>query len=385
MRQGSFAAEAPGRLVESFEGFTTFVPNPLPPELTLGLRDIRQLSEADRALGELAGVGRMLPNPNLLIQPFLRKEAVLSSRIEGTLADLQELLLFEEAGEPARETGDVREVGNYVRALNHGIGRLATLPVSLRLIRELHAILMTDGRGSDPRPGEFRGVQNFIGRRGVGIQGAIYVPPPVAELDGALQAFEQYVAADGDLPFLVRLALIHYQFEAIHPFADGNGRVGRLLIPLLLHERGYLPQPMLYLSAFLERHRREYFELLLAVSQRGEWLEWVGFFLEGVAVQASDAILRSTRVLELWDRYRRELQVAGATGRLFQLVDLLFARPAISIPRAAEEMGVTYRAAQGLVQRLVGLGILTEITGRQRNKVYLARAILDTVEMDVYG
>lgn len=369
--------------MHSREGYLTFVPNPLPPALAFELEDIQLLSAADRALGELAGVGRMLPNPHLLIQPFLRKEAVLSSRIEGTEADLRDLLLFEEAGEPESETGDVREVRNYVSALNYGIERLATLPVSLRLIREVHGILLAGVRGQKMRPGEFRGVQNWIAPPGSGIERAIHVPPPVEELDSALQAFERYVAQDDGLPFLVRLAIIHYQFEAIHPFMDGNGRVGRLLIPLLLHERGYLPQPLLYLSAYLDRRRDDYFGLLSRVTHEGAWLDWVRFFLQGMASQASDAIARSTRILDLWQRYRRHYQAAGSGGRLLQLIDALFARPTITITRAATELEITYRAAQQHVQRLENDGILLEVTGQQRNRVYLALEVYDAVNREV--
>jgi Fic family protein len=366
----------------SSEGILTFVPNPLPPPLRLEPRHIQRLSDADRAIGQLAGVGRMLPNPHLLIQPFLRQEAVLSSRIEGTIADLRQLLLFEEASAPEQETGDVREVYNYVAALNYGISRLATLPVSLRLIREVHEILLSGVRGSDLRPGEFRRVQNFIGRPGGGLESASYVPPPVAELDTALQAFERYVATGGDVPFLVQLALIHYQFEAIHPFMDGNGRVGRLLIPLLLQERGFLPEPLLYLSAFLERRREEYFELLLRVSQEGAYLDWIDFFLEGVATQANDATTRSARMLDLWQRYRQQLQAAGAPGRLLRIVDGLFARPTLTSMRVAADLNITRRAAQQNIDKLVDAGILTEITGKERNRIYLAQEIYDIVSTE---
>src|SRR5215211_3434278 len=249
----------------------TFVPNPLPPPLEFPIPLVNLLSDADRGLGELAGVGRMLPNPHLFIQPFLRREAVLSSRIEGTIASLQDLLVFEETNAPARETGDVREVYNYVSALEYALQRLSTLPVSLRLIREAHAILMRDVRGGDEHAVEFRRMQNFIGRRGYGIDAAIYVPPPVSELNDALYAFERFITSKQELPILIQLALIHYQFEAIHPFVDGNGRIGRLLIPLLLCEREFLPQPLLYMSDYLERNRAEYFRRLLDVSLQGAW------------------------------------------------------------------------------------------------------------------
>lgn len=375
MRRDEFGPAAPGRFVISTGNLLTFVPIPLPPELDFPWPVIALLSEADRGLGELAGVSRMLPNPHLFIQPFLRREAVLSNRIEGTIADLLELLVFEETNTPARATGDVREVYNYVAALEYGLERLATLPMSLRLIREVHAILMRGVRGGDEHAGEFRRLQNFIGRHGYGIEAAIYVPPPVSELDEALFAFERFVTGRHELPFLVQLALIHYQFEAIHPFVDGNGRVGRLLIPFLLCERGYLPQPLLYLSDYLERHRAEYFRRLLEVSRQGAWLEWIGFFLRGVAVQSRATIDRSNQLIALWQHYRALLQAEAVTARSLQLLEALFERPTITIARAAERLGVTRRAAQMIVDRFVRIGLLEEITGQRRNRVYLARPI----------
>jgi len=357
----------------------TFVPNPLPPPLEFPIPLVNLLSDADRGLGELAGVGRMLPNPHLFIQPFLRREAVLSSRIEGTIASLKDLLVFEETNAPARETGDVREVYNYVSALEFALQRLSTLPVSLRLIREAHAILMRDVRGGDEHAVEFRRMQNFIGRRGYGIDAAIYVPPPVSELNDALYAFERFITSTQDLPVLIQLALIHYQFEAIHPFVDGNGRLGRLLIPLVLCERAILSQPLLYLSDYLERNRAEYFRRLLDVSLQGAWMEWIEFFLRGVVHLSRSTIDRSNALLRLWQHYRQVLQSEAVTVRSFQLLDALFERPTITIARAAEFLGVTRRTAQLLVERFERLGLLEEVTGRQRNRVYLAKPIYDVL------
>lgn len=252
MDRTDFARDAPGKLVKATEDCWAFVPHPLPPTLQLDRGTIRELSEADHALGELAGVGRILPNPHLLISPFIRREAVLSSRLEGTIATASELLLFEAypAREPARP--DVREVYNYVTALESGLERTKQLSVSLRLMRELHAALLSGVRGDDRRPGEFRQWQNFIGKEGQSIKEARFVPPPVPEMTAALNDLELFIHAPTDFPFLIWLALIHYQFEAIHPFMDGNGRVGQLLIPILLCERGQLSQPLLYLSAVMK-------------------------------------------------------------------------------------------------------------------------------------
>src|SRR5579884_340212 len=376
MRPEDFGSAAPARLIKSPAGYWSFVPDPLPPALVLDLPTIRALSDADLALGQLGGVGRMLPNPHLLIAPFLRREAVLSSRIEGTVAGLEQLLLFEE--EPRTAAGsDVGEVANYVRALEYGLSRLATLPVSLRLMQELHEILMRGVRGSDKRPGEFRQIQNYIGQPGRGIEAARFVPPPATDLPSALDALERFVAGPSDLPFLIELALIHYQFEAIHPFADGNGRLGLLLIPLLLCERGYLPQPLLYLSDYFERYRNDYVDLLLRVSQAGDWLAWIGFFLRGVAVQARDAMDRASVLIQLWQSYRSELQEKAVSARVLQLLDDLFAHPVVTMAGARERLGVTARGAQQIIEKLEENGIVTEITGKQRNRIYLAREIYD--------
>lgn len=298
----------------------------MPSRFPLDYPLIARLSDAERALGELAGVGQMLPNPHLLINPFLRREAVLSSRIEGTVTDLQQLLLFEaEAVEASDEAAvaDAREVSNYVRALEYGLRRLRDMPVSLWLIRDLHAQLLEDVRGEDQRPGEFRDRQNYIGARRQPIQSARFVPPPAHEVQTAMADLEQYVLAQHEIPFLIKLALIHYQFETIHPFMDGNGRIGRLLITLLLCERAYLPAPLLYLSAYFERHRDEYVDGLLGVSQRGAWEEWVAFFLRGIAEQSRDAIRRSQRLLALQQSYHHKLHQARGTAPQFQLVDEL--------------------------------------------------------------
>lgn len=386
MRREDFAPTAPGRFVRSLQGDLTFVPDPLPPELPLDLALFRLASDADRAIGRLDGVGRMLPNPHLLTRPFLRREAVLSSRIEGTVTGLQQLLLFEDAGHledpspPA--TGDVRDVVNYVRALEYGLRRLRDLPVCLRLIREVQHVLMEGARGGERHVGVFRTEQNYIGRAGQTVGEARYVPPTVTELPAALDALERFIGQPTELPLLVQLALVHYQFEAIHPFVDGNGRVGRLLIPLLLRERGYLAQPLLYLSAYFERHRRAYVDHLLEVSQTGDWLPWIAFFLEGVRSQALDATERANQLLALQGSYRDLLYQRRASGATQQLLDGLFAAPVVTITGASTRLSVTAAGARNIVERLEADGILTEITGRQRSRVYIAREILDIIDRE---
>lgn len=383
MRREDFSSEAPGRLVSVGDRRWAFVPDPLPPKLDYGPRLVAALSEADRALGELAGLGRTLPNPYLLTRPFLRREAVLSSRIEGTRASLVDLYAFEVEpplfGEPERRD-DVQEVQNYVRALEHGIERLKELPISQRLLREMHAVLMEGVRGAQRDPGEFRRIQNWIGPPGADIEDATYVPPPPAEIPTALSALERYIHRDTPLPPLVDIALVHYQFEAIHPFLDGNGRIGRLLITLMLIERDLLPEPLLYLSAYFERHRGAYYDHLLAVSQKGTWEDWLLFFLRGVTTEARDASRRAGKLFDLRESYRERFQREGARSNLLTAVNHLFATPVTGIRELSEVLGVSFEAARRLVGSLEEQGLLEEITGRRRNRVYAAREVVEVLQ-----
>ncbi|MBI5473065.1 MAG: Fic family protein [Ignavibacteriae bacterium] len=341
-----------------------------------------KLSDAAHLVGKLHGIAGDLPNPHLLIGPFVRREAVLSSRIEGTQASLSDLVFFEASGESSAEVSDVREVANYVHALEFGLKRLDKLPLSLRLMKEMHSRLMKGVRGETLTPGEFRRSQNWIGPPGCTLTDAVYVPPPVDEMKQSLDAFEKYLHASSNLPPLIRLALIHYQFEAIHPFLDGNGRVGRLLMTLILCSEGLLPQPLLYLSAYFERHRAEYYRHLLAVSQTGAWNAWIEFFLTGVAEQSQDAIQRTQKLLGLWKRYRERLRAVRSSPTMLELVEHLFSSPAISVSQAASRLKVTYPSAQKAIERLVEMNILKEATGRLRNKVYVAREILRVAEAE---
>ncbi|MCB0110043.1 MAG: Fic family protein, partial [Caldilineaceae bacterium] len=303
-----FRQSPSGRLVRDGYGeaaYWAFVPHPLPPTLNFDLPLLQVLSSADRALGELAGLGRNIPNPQLLLQPFMRREAVLSSRIEGTQADVADLYAYE-AGQlmlpgfrSQAPESDVREVLNYVRALEYGLERIKEFPLSLRLLREMHEHLMNGVRGDHLTPGEFRRSQNWIGGYGVGLQDAAYMPPPVDEMKDSLSDFERYLSAVDDYPPLIRLGLVHYQFEAIHPFLDGNGRIGRLLITLLLVHWDLLPLPLLYLSAYFEEHRQHYYDGLMNVSTQGNWHGWLTFFLTGVTEQAKDAIQRAKGLQDL--------------------------------------------------------------------------------------
>jgi Fic family protein len=380
MQPSDFTEKAPGRPIRTAQDYWAFVPQPLPPALEIDWDLANTLSEADRSLSELSGVARALPNPHLLIAPFVRREAVLSSRIEGTQAGFSDLLFFEAAPSAKPPIEDVKEVANYVSALEHGLARLKDLPVSLRLIREMHERLMHGVRGDSMTPGEFRRSQNWIGAPGCTLADAAFVPPPVAEMTQALSDFEKYLHEPPVLPPLVRLALIHYQFEAIHPFVDGNGRIGRLLITLLLCVEGLLPQPLLYLSAFFERHRQEYYRLLMAVSQSGSWRPWIAYFLRGIADQSSDAVKRANLLLSLRQRYREKMQSARSSALLLQMVDDLFSTPALDVSSASKRLNVTPRAAQLNVDKLIKSGILKEATGRRRNRIFVAAEIIDIIE-----
>jgi Uncharacterized conserved protein len=317
----------------------------------------------------------------LLIYPFIRKEAVLSSRIEGTQSSFSDLLLFEATR--VEKQRDVREVQNYVRAIEYGLKRLEELPLSLRLIRELHGILMGGVRGEHATPGEFRQSQNWIGRPGCSLNEATFVPPPPSEMQDALNQLEKFLHSDTDLPPLVQLALIHYQFETIHPFLDGNGRIGRLLISLFLCQRGILTKPLLYLSAFFERHRREYYEYLLAVSQQGDWRQWIEFFLRAVAEQSRDAVRRSHHLLELHQHYYQTSLEKRLPTTAGQLIELIFTRPVLNAKIVQELLKITFPAAQKAIRILEEESVLVEITGAKRNKAYAAEEILKILEEDI--
>jgi Fic family protein len=383
MQPSDFTARKSGRLVNHQRGYWAFIPNPLPPSLKLSWEFAAEISAADRGLSELGGITRTLPNPHLLIRPFMSREAVLSSRIEGTQASLSDLFYFEAAQRSPKPESDVREVRNYVRALEYGLKRLETLPVSLRLIREMHKELMDGVRGAHLTPGEFRRSQNWIGPANCTLNDAKFVPPPEADLMGALGELEKFWHAPSELPVVIRLALIHYQFEAIHPFLDGNGRIGRLLLILLLCVEKILPQPMLYLSAYFEKNREEYYRLLPAVSQDGRWNEWVSFFLRGIAEQSQDAIKRSVKLLALWHHYRKRLQSVRSSALLLALVDELFNRPFLTFSQAKEVLHVTFRSAQMNMQKLIDAKILEELPGPKYGRVFMAREILNVLEESI--
>ena len=367
-----------GRWVKTLGGYKAFRPHPLPPEIIWTPRLVRILSQADRLLGRLAGEGRRLPNPHVLIRPFIRREAVYSSRIEGTQATLGELLAAEAGAIPERSPEDLREVGNYVTALEHGLKRLKTLPLSLRLVRELHEKLMTGVRGDHATPGEFRRSQNWIGRPGCTLADASYVPPPPDTLLDHLGRWEDFLH-DETIPPLVHAALMHYQFEAIHPFIDGNGRVGRLLITLALCARGVLPEPLLYLSAFFEATRADYYDSLRGVTEKGDWAGWIEYFLNGVARQSEDALSRAERINRQLARWRADFADGGSKVPL-QLIDLIGANPFLSPRETERRLGVSYNTAMRAIDALERGGVVTKVGDSKRDRVFCAHAILDILE-----
>ena len=377
MEPKHFTCPDAGKVVRTPEGYYAFVPTP-PPSIAYEPDLVLLLSRADAAVSELAGLGRFLPNPHLLIAPYVRREAVLSSRIEGTRASLSDILLDEVQSDiPHGDAADVHEVRNYVAALEYGIKRLGKLPLSLRLVRELHGKLMKGVRGNTATPGEFRRSQNWIGPAGSTPVTATYVPPPVKQMNEVLGRWELSLHARDQHPDLIQCALMHEQFEAIHPFLDGNGRVGRLLITLFLIERGRLTQPLLYLSAYIEEHREDYYRLLQRVRTHCDWPAWLRFFLTGVAETANDALTRAAWLMELRETWRRRL--AGKSNALV-LLDALFANPYVSAAGAQKILGVSNPTARQVMAVLVKVGMLKEITGRKWGQLYVAKPILTIIE-----
>lgn len=377
-----FLPTAPGQPLRTPHQYWAFIPDALPPQIAWSPVLVSLLGDAARHLAQLAEAGAHFPNPYAMVRAFVRQEAVLSSRIEGTHTTLEQLYTFEAVQlSYLSDAPEAREVYNYVQALDYGLQRLETLPISLRLIRELHAILMKDVRGEYMTPGEFRRTQNWIGPPGSNLTTAPYVPPPADEMLVALDQLEKFIHAASDLPPLARIALIHYQFEAIHPFLDGNGRVGRLLITLLLCEWKLLPLPLLYLSAYFEANRQEYYARLLAVSRRGDWESWLRFFLTGVHDLARIATLRVRNLQALRKRYRSRLQSERNVERLMQAVDFLIGHPIATIRQMQRGLEVSdYKIAQRYVLKLERAGILREITGYARNRIYQADEIWRAIE-----
>jgi len=379
VNKSKFSERSPGNLFPLGEDVFAFVPHPLPPQLDLDHELSKLLADAALALGRLDGLGHRLPDPHLLIRPFARIEAVGSSRIEGTQASLLDLYAAEAEVPlfpPPEIKDDALETRNYVRALEKSVAMLQELPISVRLLRRAHQTLMEGVRGKNRGPGELRRGQNWIGGRD--LHSAAYVPPPHHLVPDLLASLERYINQEsGRYHPLIDLALVHYQFEAIHPFWDGNGRIGRLLITLMLLDKGLLSQPLLYLSAYFENTREDYYRLLRQVTYEGDWRSWVAYFLRGVLTQANDALERSARLVELRERYRSTLQEAHATSTLLSVVDHLFSRPVFTVRQLEAELGISFATANKAVARLTQAGILTELTGLRRNRLFAANEVLE--------
>jgi len=378
MRAEDFHAPEAGTLVPTMDGGLAFVPAPLPPAIDYDSELVLALSRADGALSELSGLGRQLPDPHLLIAPYLRQEAVLSSRIEGTVTTLSELLIDQAGGATTeRERDDLREVRNHVTAMEHGLARLAKLPLSLRLVREVHEQLMRGVRGGTSAPGEFRRIQNWIGPPGSTLATATYVPPPVPDMTEALGRWERFLNERDTMPVLVQCALMHEHFEAIHPFLDGNGRVGRLLITLFLVERERLSQPLLYLSAFIDAHRNDYYDALLRVRTEGDCRGWLLFFLAGVAETSERAARQAATLMDLRERYHELLRRAP---RAVALVDELFRSPYVTTAGAAQALGVSTPTAKRAMDKLLDAKILEDMGERAWRRVFVAPEIMRAIE-----
>ncbi len=382
MKKTDFSQNAPGKIIKTTQGYYAYIPNPLPPELSWTPRLINHLTQAERSIARLEEVGQAFPVPHVLVRPFIRKEAVLSSQIEGTQTTFQNLLHYEAKQLTfLAEAPDAHEVKNYVKALDYGIERIHALPMSMRLIKEIHAILMKGVRGELSTPGEIRRSQNWIGRPGATLENARYIPPPVDEMKDCLSALEKFIHEDSDLPALIKIGLIHYQFEAIHPFLDGNGRIGRLIITLLLTTWHVLTQPLLNLSIFIERNKTEYYDRLLGISLKGQWEEWLSFFLNGVHEQAQDAVLKINALQTLRVKYQQLFSNDRNRDKLGEVVNYFISTPISSISQAQQNTNLgSYTVIQRYFDKLVHYGVLEEITGGRRNRIFQAMEILRILE-----
>ncbi|MCJ7483396.1 MAG: Fic family protein [Thermodesulfovibrionales bacterium] len=362
-----------GKMISQPGGYKAFVPEKLPPGPPLRIEGALQnlLSQADIALARLDGMGYFLPNADLFIAMYVKKEALFSSQIEGTQASLEDIFEYE-SGDKPENINDVAEVINYIGALNYGIDRLKTLPMSLRLIKEIHGVLMQGTRGGNKTPGEFRKTQNWIGPPGSTLKDARYIPPPPQDVLKAMGDLEQYIHKGRKLPVLIDCGLVHYQFESIHPFLDGNGRVGRLLITFYLYFREVLHRPLLYLSYYFKKNRQEYYDRLNMVRDKGDYEQWIAFFLKGVVETADSAVETARKILELQTKHREMLWKKKLSSPLaVGILERLFQKPYVSVNDVAKEFSISFQAASNLVSQLEGAGILHEITGKKRDKRFI--------------
>jgi Fic family protein len=384
MKAGAVSSDRAGTYVRQSSGYDAFIPVPLqpPPRIVYDGELQTLLSDADRDLGRLDAIAALLPNPDLFVAMYVRHEAVLSSQIEGTESTLEDVLAFEARAAMDDQNRDVAEVVNYVAAMNHGLRRLPDFPLSLRLIKEIHGELMRDVRGGDKTPGEFRSSQNWIGGQGCTLKTASFVPPPPHEVMESLGSLEKFIhEARESVPLLIRCGLAHAQFETIHPFLDGNGRVGRLLITLMLCEARALTRPLLYLSVYLKAHRAEYYDRLTAVRHHGHWEPWLKFFLRGVSSTARAATQTARDIVTLRDQHRSE---AGSNAKAWTLLDGLYRYPVVSINRVREILGCTYPTASKHVREFEQRGWLKEMTGHERNRLYRYEPYLNLFHREAF-
>jgi Fic family protein len=372
-----------GRYVKQIGEYKAFIPTPLPPKPSVKFSSELQtlLSKADRALARLDGVVTVLPNPDLFIAMYVKKEALLSSQIEGTQASLEGILEFEADLTPREDIDDIKEVVNYIKALDYGIEKLKTLPMSLRLIKEIHEILIKGTRGTHKTPGEFRRTQNWIGPSGASLNEATFVPPPPGMLLELMGNLEKFIHSKDNIPPLIKIALIHSQFETIHPFLDGNGRIGRLLITFYLYWMNILSKPLLYLSFYFKKNRAEYYDLLMKVRTEGIWEEWIRFFLKGVGEVSEEATNTARKIIKLKDDLITKLYENSISSiYAVKLIDLLFKNPVIDVKNIVEELNTHRDTANELVKRFEKIGILKEITGKQRYKKYIFSDYIDMIK-----
>ncbi|HJN08214.1 MAG TPA: Fic family protein [Pirellulaceae bacterium] len=383
MKNTDFTSDSPGRLqeIQGSDGLITFVPFDVADDIALTPEVIAAHEKAVLALGALGAIIPSLPRPGLITRPFLTREAVLSSRIEGTKTDVDQIYLFElsdrqESLDDTEEIKDAREVQNYLQAISYGLDQLKTRPIHARLLKETHEILLKGVRGEGKAPGHYRWKLAYVG--GTSVDNARYVAPPGETVDKLMSSLEKYInEPTSTLPALIRVAQIHYQFEAIHPFNDGNGRLGRLLISLALSAYGLLEEPFLYLSAYFERNHENYTEHLWQVSRCGAWNNWFLFFLNGVAEESHDAAHRSRQLLERREKYRAEFHSSRASARLLELVDSLFMYPAVAISDVASLLNMSFKGASRYVDQLVEVGLLREATNKQRNRIFVAEPVIE--------
>ncbi|PJA69681.1 cell filamentation protein Fic [Candidatus Pacearchaeota archaeon CG_4_9_14_3_um_filter_35_19] len=371
-----------GKLVkketEEHGEYLSFIPEKLPPNFDYTPQLVLSLSKADSTLSKLSGAGLLLPNPDLLVIPYLKKEALSSSRIEGTRISLSDYFLTEAKG-IEKEDIEATEVGNYLKSMNYALKKIEKEPINTELIKEMHKLLMKGVRGNELLPGNFRPVQNWIGPKNTKIQDVTFVPPPQEEVEKLVNGLIEYLNKYDEVPLLIKCALMHYQFETIHPFCDGNGRIGRSLITLYLCKKNKISKPLLYASDYFEKHRREYYETLLNANKTGKFEEWIKFFLEAIKVQSEDALERTIKIQKLSEKYQEKTKNHKQAINLLSLVDLLFMNPFIRINQVAKKLNITYPTAKKAVQNLIKLNILKPTSEKERNKLFVAHEILDVV------